>query len=208
VDNAVSLVQAYLRLNGYFTVTEFPVLAKLGTDVRTVTDLDVLAIRFGGAIPLGQGNASPRAELDTALGGDPLHPDMIIGEVKEGRGRFNPSTLRREVVEAALVRFGCCDAAAAPEHVQSLLHDGSAPLPSGHRLRLVVFGAAKDADASPAHLVSLGHVVSFLKGFVDENWSLLRHTDSKDPAFSFLVTLEKALRDSPDASTKAMGASS
>ena len=56
MDNAVALVQAYLRLNGYFTVTEYPVIAtrRDGT-YRTATDLDVLAFRFPKQVDSSQG---------------------------------------------------------------------------------------------------------------------------------------------------------
>ena len=47
MDNAVALVQAYLRLNGYFTVSECPVVEPLRPgNVRTMTDLDILGFRF------------------------------------------------------------------------------------------------------------------------------------------------------------------
>jgi hypothetical protein len=47
MDNSVALVQAYLRLNGYFTVSELPVIASTkGGGYRTATDLDILALRF------------------------------------------------------------------------------------------------------------------------------------------------------------------
>ena len=50
MDTAVALVQAYLHLNGYFTVAEYPVLDDTPDgQVRTVTDLDILAYRFPGA---------------------------------------------------------------------------------------------------------------------------------------------------------------
>ena len=50
MDTAVALVQAYLHVNGYFTVVEHPVLESLRAgQVRTVTDLDVLAYRLPGA---------------------------------------------------------------------------------------------------------------------------------------------------------------
>ena len=50
MDTAVSLVQEYLHVNGYFTVVEHPVLERLRAgQVRTVTDLDVLAYRLPGA---------------------------------------------------------------------------------------------------------------------------------------------------------------
>ena len=76
MDTAVGLVQAYLRVNGYFTVAEYPVLDAAGADrPRTVTDLDILAIRL---------NRAPGDDPDPALGARPGMPDMIVGEVKEG----------------------------------------------------------------------------------------------------------------------------
>ena len=50
MDTAVALVQAYLHVNGYFTVAEYPVLEAQCADhqIRTVTDLDILAYRFPG----------------------------------------------------------------------------------------------------------------------------------------------------------------
>lgn len=50
MDPAVDLVQAHLRVNGHFTVSEYPVLACLGADrYQMATDLDILAFRFAGA---------------------------------------------------------------------------------------------------------------------------------------------------------------
>jgi len=43
MDNAVALVQAYLRINGYFTVAEFPILEGSHGQFHEVTDLDMLA---------------------------------------------------------------------------------------------------------------------------------------------------------------------
>jgi len=41
------MVQAYLNVNGYFTVVEYPVMeAYLERPARTATDLDLLAFRF------------------------------------------------------------------------------------------------------------------------------------------------------------------
>ncbi len=50
MDHAVSIVEAYLQINGYFTVAEFPVIESLASgQYETATDLDILAIRFPGA---------------------------------------------------------------------------------------------------------------------------------------------------------------
>jgi hypothetical protein len=79
MDNSVALVQAYLRVNGYFTVTEYPVIASRG----------------------------------------------------------------------------------------------------GHPRQLVI---------------SPGHIARFLRTYIDADWEVLRHSDTKDPAFGFLMTLAKAER--------------
>lgn len=46
MDTAVALVQAYLHVNGYFTVTEYPVVEVVGPNSRSRTDLDILGFRF------------------------------------------------------------------------------------------------------------------------------------------------------------------
>ena len=51
MDNAVALVQAYVRVNGYFTVAEYPVIeAARDGHYRAVTDLDILAFRFPNSV--------------------------------------------------------------------------------------------------------------------------------------------------------------
>ena len=49
MDIAVNLVESYLRLTGYFTLSEMEVHAENedGT-YRTVTDVDIAALRFPG----------------------------------------------------------------------------------------------------------------------------------------------------------------
>lgn len=50
MDNAVALVQAYLRVNGNFTVSEFPVIElRRAQGYTAATDLDILGFRFPGA---------------------------------------------------------------------------------------------------------------------------------------------------------------
>ena len=57
MDHAVSLVQTYLQLNGYFTSAEYPIMASAGRNgVRSITDIDILAFRF------------PRVSLRSARG--------------------------------------------------------------------------------------------------------------------------------------------
>jgi hypothetical protein len=201
MDNAVAVVQAYLRVNGYLTVAEYPVLeAARAGDFRTVTDLDILAFRFPGA-----GRLVPRAAarpsrdqlevvLDPALGGSAEHADMIVGEVKESRAVLNEAALDPAVLRTAIVRFGCC----APERAQALVAElvriGSATLPVGHQIRMVAFGAT--AGGAHVHQVTLGHCVDFLREYLREHWDVQRHAEHKDPVFGLLAMMEKARRAS------------
>src|SRR5262245_18400316 len=95
MDTSVALVQAYLHVNGYFTVAEYPVLeAYDARAARTFMNLDILVFRFAGAgddvIRAGgrrrleyQGRA-----VDSVLQVPNDRPDMIVGDVKEGTARF------------------------------------------------------------------------------------------------------------------------
>jgi hypothetical protein len=70
MDPAVALVQAYLQMNGYFTVTEYSVVEAAGrsNQYRMSTDLDVLAVRFPGAGHAVVGGPR-RAPANTPAGG-------------------------------------------------------------------------------------------------------------------------------------------
>ena len=46
MDPVVGLVQAYLRLNGYFTETEYPIVTLDGKNALTLTDEDILRIKI------------------------------------------------------------------------------------------------------------------------------------------------------------------
>ena len=200
MDNAVALVQTYLRVNGYFTVSEYPVLeVERDGGYRTVTDLDMLALRLPHAGQLtarkgGQG-ARDRLEtlLDPALGASAEHGDMIVGEVKEGRAVLNEAATDPMALRTALVRFGCCPPEQAGLLVTDLMREGRATLPIGHDIRMVVFGSTA-AEGGKYHTITLGHAVGFLQDYLREHWDVLHHAEQKDPAFGFLLMLEKALR--------------
>ncbi|HUF26020.1 MAG TPA: hypothetical protein VMM18_03465 [Gemmatimonadaceae bacterium] len=193
-------MQAYLRVNGYFTVAEYPVVeTTLSGGVRTTTNLDLLAFRFphAGRLVPARGGGATRHRMETApdpaLGVSPERSDMIVGEVKEGRAVLNDAATDPATLRVALVRFGCCSADAAPQLVENLLRDGRALLPVGHEIRMVAFGSTIGAPGR-YHTVTLGHVLAFLQDYIREHWEVIGHTDHKDPAFGFLVLLEKALR--------------
>ena len=108
MDVAVTVVQAYLRVNGSCTVAEYPVLDAAHEPGRTMTDLDILAVRLHRSVGA---TAAVDATLDPALGAVPGAADMIVGEVKEGRPHPNPAMHDPAVLTTALTRFGCCRAA-------------------------------------------------------------------------------------------------
>jgi hypothetical protein len=199
MDNAVALVQAYLRVNGYFTVTEYPAVEAMKSGAfRTATDLDLLAFRFpaaSGPIVVSRARTSsehtfaPDPELGIAAG----EADMLVGEVKEGRARLNEGAANPAVLRHVLTRFGCCPAEHAPRRVDELLSRGQTVLPSGHRLRLVSLPTRRDR--------SIG------RSFSDTSFAFSRvicgstgrrsaTPTSRTPAFGFLVTVEKALAGS------------
>ena len=205
MDNAVALVQAYLRVNGYFTVTEFPVIEALrGGAYRTATDLDILAVRFPGAGRLVPGSRRRTADqyhtiTDPALGIPAEHGDMLVGEVKEGRAVLNAAATDPAVLRTVLVRFGCCSREDAPMAAEALIREGSTLLPTGHHVRLVAFGSVTPGGGGGKHLaISLGQIVKFLRQYLRDHWEVLRHAEYKDPALGFLVMLEKALGTSDD----------
>lgn len=212
MDNAVALVRSYLHVNGYFTVTEYPVIEALGSGkYRSVTDLDVLAFRFPGAGRLitGVGDAAERLEgfePDPELRAPADRPDMIVGEVKEGRAELNAAATQPEVLRSALVRFGCCPMTHVDQAVDVLRKKGWVTIPGGHHVRLVAFGATLGEEHANYLMVSLAHVTAFLRNYLRQYWDVLHHAQFKDPAFSFLMTLEKADRGStedPEVETRA-----
>lgn len=195
MDNAVSVVETYLRVNGYFTVTEFPVVELPdGADYRMATDLDVLAFRFPTArraIPGGHENEGQAFVLDPALGARVDDVDMVVGEVKESQAEFNPAGLRAEVLGAVFARFGCCPIGETDRLVRTLLEKGHAESHRGHKIRLVAFGGKIGEVRGPYLQLSLNHIIEFLTGYVRKHWAVLRHVQSKDPTLGFLLLMEK-----------------
>lgn len=201
MDDAVGLVQTYLRVNGYFTVSEYPIVATDGQGrCRSATDIDILAFRLPGAgilLPTGTYGGGDGKEVfapDQELECTPNHPEMLIGEVKEGKAELNAAAQDPEVLQAALLRFGCCDRSHVPEVVRQLLQRGQAITPCGHKVRLVAFGTVAPSIPRPKYVMSLGQVERFLRNYIQSHWDVLHHVQFKDPVFGFLVMLEKAER--------------
>ena len=200
MDMGVALVQAYLRVHGYFTVSEYPILeAMRHGEHRTATDIDILAVRFPHAcqlVPQQGRNDAGDVDMETpdkALGLDAEHVDMIIGEVKVGAAELNRAATDPAVLRATLMRFGCCERQETARIVEALMRDGHTVTPSGHRVRLLAFGSMPPERSHPRYrVVLLRDVLEFLRRFLRTHWDVLHHADFKDPAFSFLMMLEKA----------------
>ncbi len=199
MDNAVTLVQAYLRLNGYFTITEFPIVeAMKHGGHRTATDIDVLAFRFPGAGRLitkkGKGAHNDRliGRIDPALGLLDDGADMIIGEVKEGRAQVNHSARDPAVLRAALTRFGCCHGDSVDALVESLIRKGHGTTEHGHRVRIVAFGSILPETDPGYHTISLGQVIAYAQAYLNDHWEVFRVAELKDPAVGFLATMIKS----------------
>ena len=199
MDTAVAIVQAYLHINGYFTVAEYPVFeAYRGDQARAVTDLDILGVRFAGAghelVRRQRRHAGSEQPFvaDPMLGALDDRTDMIVGEVKEGAARLNRAMRDPVVLAVALKRFGCCGVGDSRELIHELLERGQVIGPSGHNIRMVAFGAAPEGNLPGAWTtVPMRHVVLFLQQYLRQHWDVLRHAPIKDTALGVLTLIEK-----------------
>jgi len=141
MDTAVGLVNAYLHVNGYFTVTEYPVIESDPHGARSRTDLDILAVHFADAgqfvINGHKPNKTRVIPSDPRLNCPAKETDMIIGEVKEGHAEFNENVWDAAVLKTVLVRFGCCAWDRVGVAVEQLIRHGHARTDCGHRVRLI-----------------------------------------------------------------------
>lgn len=201
MDNAVALVRTYLQLNGYFTVTEYPIIAggRHGGH-RTMTDLDVIAFRFPAAsdcvVDERHHTARIAAATDPALGVPETIPDMIIAEVKEGRAELNAAARNPDVIRAALIRFGCCGHCVSDAVISQLVHRGSTVLPVGHNARLIAFGSVLDGGAFYRRILYCD-VLAYIRGYIDQHWDAVCSAGAKDPVLGLLMLQAKAARGGP-----------
>lgn len=199
MDTTVTLVSAYLQINGYFCVTEYPLLeTSPHGDVRTVSDLDILAFRFPGAgreVRVRKRRnivGDTRFEPDPMLGAPRDLADMIVGEVKRGRARFNSAARKPEVLMAALMRFGCCGPEHALELARELIRSGETRNLDGHHVRMIAFGGNESGQIpSTWHTVSLESIVTCLQQHLRDNWNILRQVRFSNDVLDLLSLLER-----------------
>lgn len=201
MDTAVGLVESYLRLNGYLTVTEFQVQqATTGGGYESTTDIDILAIHLPWAaetVPATAGTEpavvlNEDAHLEIARDTS----DVIIGEVKEGAGELNRKLSAPEVLHAALRRAGCCPEAHIAQTAAELARRGEVHITGGSgvacRVRLVSFCGYVDPKHAPGVLtVTLEHVVRFVEDRLRAYWPILRSAQFKDPTMEVFKLMRK-----------------
>jgi hypothetical protein len=205
MDIAVNLIESYLRLTGYLTLSEFEVQRQVEDgSYKTITDIDIMAIRMPGAVVLEdpQGlSAHETRDCDLLLLDDPvLHlekdcVDVIIGEVKQGDADLNPGIKDHGVLHSMLGRVAWLYERPDLEPVvaglqANLVHHASARGGIGRiRTRLVAFGRSPSSDLNT---ISTSHVVSTLLRFFEEHEEAFRPVQFRDPAPAFLRLLLKS----------------
>lgn len=193
MDHAVALVETYLRMNGFFTVSEYPLLSRDAHGWHSLTDLDILAVRFpkaGEYAPAGINHCAEGMDAALSVSRDRVH--MLIGEVKEGKAELNRAAADARVLATALARFGCCDEREADRCGEDLLRSGRAVTPCGHSVELIAFGAVRPDHAANHRVILLSHVVAYIRNFVKEHWTTLRVAQFKDPVLGMFVLEAKA----------------
>ncbi|MHC4101129.1 MAG: hypothetical protein ACYS15_04960 [Planctomycetota bacterium] len=199
MDAATALVRLYLHSHAYFAVTDYPIIEAVDEEhYRSVTDVDILAVRLPGAgrIITHQGRGRKHDErievVDPELAPSDDRIDMIIAEVKEGEAELNRGAREPAVLRGALTRFGKIKPDETEAIVDELLRKGEATSASGPRVRLMAFGSYRGRNSGGYKVITLKHVLDFLETMMRENWKALRHAQFKDPAINFISVLEKA----------------
>ena len=197
MDIAVNLVESYLRLTGFFTLSEMEVHAEAedGT-YRTVTDVDIAALRFPGETLIAETDLPGRHRMLVAE--DPVLLledgviDLIIGEVKQGDALFNPGLRSHPTLQSVLRRVEWLYHDGIAQPIEDLIEHcvSWAPARGGGRIRarLVAFGQAPENDL---HTVNLAHILETMTGFMERYDHVLRPHNFSDPAPALLQLLQK-----------------
>lgn len=195
-DPAVEVVCSYLRINGYFTLTEFDVHQLAADGYRAVTDVDVIAVRlpsvdspgrYEGERPHVESGIITSVDPDLSIAEDRL--DVIFGEVKQGEARFNPGLHTPAALHAALRRVGGHFGDELDRIVDRLL-DHAEFRNDTVRIRLVGFGSYGRVEEGTT--ISLGHTLGFIRTHVMRYGDVLKAMSVSDPIVAFLELAAKA----------------
>jgi hypothetical protein len=191
-DPAVALVSAYLRINGYFTLSGFAVDVRTAEELRALTDLDVIAVRLPSAatdMSLGDIESGLLTELDPALGIADDRIDVLFVEVKQGEIEFNPGMRRPGTLHAGLQRVGGRLGATAGAIVEQLVATGRFESVEA-QVRLMAVGSHGHVGRGMS--LTHAHLLDFVERHVTTNAATLRSMQLGDPIIAFLELIEKA----------------
>jgi hypothetical protein len=177
-------------------VTEFPVVARSRRGAFSLTDIDVLGVRFPHAQHWIPGEGVPGNELgrDSALDISSDSLQLIIGEVKEGKALLNRSSMRPSVLETVVRRFGCCED--HPRKIaQQLLQAGKATTTVGQspcEVRLLIFGGIEDEDHPSRYpCIPLRHVMEYMHDYMLRYADVFQPAELKDDGLSLMALMAK-----------------
>ncbi len=199
VDAANGLVEVFLRVNGYLTLSEWQIqgLNRRG-EWETITDVDIVGLRFPGDVYLADSH-DPTVQSTLEVSGellslDPGTIDVIVGEVKEGEAVFNPAMKRHETLHTVLHRLHWLYTGHGLERVVAELgREGTThtPAPGGAtvRTRLVAFGQASQLTVNT---IPIGMILEQSAAFLAAHDDLLRSARFANPVAATLKLLHKA----------------
>ncbi|MFQ5947933.1 MAG: hypothetical protein ACE5KX_03625 [Acidimicrobiia bacterium] len=200
MDIGVNLIESYLRLNGYLTLSEFEVQRRAEEgSYESITDVDIVALRLPGELYVADPDAEGCTECELLLIQDPLLAleedcaDVIIGEVKQAEAEFNPAITDHQVLHSVLRRMEWLYDEPLLDVVKALQLTGShySPGRGGGRVRtrLVAFGRSKVNDLNT---ISHTHIVETLLRFFSDFEEAFRPIQFRDPAPAMLRLLLKS----------------
>jgi len=200
-DPAVALVCAYLRVNGYFTLTEFEVSVATKHGFRALTDLDVIGVRLPSSRETKHHAHHRRVEggiiaaIDPVLEVDESRNDIVFGEVKQGKTEFNPGLRNPTVLEAGLRRVGG-HLDEPVEEAARILAERGIYRDRHHRARLL--GIGSHGRVSRGTTLHHSHLLEFLERHVDRYSEALKAMEAGDPVVGFIELVHKAQSKLPD----------
>lgn len=196
MDIGVSLVEGYLRLCGYLTLSEFGIQGRAPEgEFESITDVDIMGLRLPGEIYAAE-PAGLDAHLllieDPVLQLEPGMVDIIVGEVKQGEAEFNPGLRRREVLRTLLQRVEWLYGEPLEAVVEGLAahYVRLSPGRGGGeiRTRLVAFGRSSHCDL---HTISHAHIIEATAGFLSGLGRVFHPVQFSAPAPAMLNLLLK-----------------
>lgn len=199
VDAASDLVEVFLRVNGYLTISEWQIQ---GMNRRgqwdTITDVDIVGLRFPGDVYLADSH-DREVKSTLRVSGEllllePETIDVIVGEIKEGEAVFNPGMKRHETLHTVLHRVGWLYAEPGLDDVVSELAKrgiSHATVPGGGRVRtrLVAFGQAPELAENT---IPIGLILEWAAALLAAHDDLLRSARLANPVAATLKLLHKA----------------